>query len=117
MADRRPEAVLAWDGPLSPPRRNGELVFDTLWESRIFGLTMTLYEAGRFAWPEFQSRLIETIGEWGRAHGTSGEGFHYWDHWLVAFERLVMAKGLCEPGELTTRVAALAARPPGHDHG
>ena len=116
MNERRPETVLAWDGPLSPPRRNGELVFETLWQSRVFGMTMTLFEAGRFAWPEFQSRLIEAIGEWERSNGTTARGFHYWDHWLIAFERLLVAKGLCEPAELSGRVAILAARPPGHDH-
>jgi nitrile hydratase accessory protein len=117
MADARRERVLAWDGPLSPPRRNGEIVFAALWESRVFGLTMTLYEAGRFTWPEFRDRLIAEIGGWERAHGVDGAGFHYWACWLRAFERLVVDKGLCMPDVVDARVAALAARPPGHDHG
>jgi nitrile hydratase accessory protein len=117
MTARRPEPVLEWEGALSPPRRNGELVFDTAWESRVFGMTMTLYEAGRFAWPEFRDRLIEAIGEWEHEHGTGGAGFDYWERWLLAFERLVVAKGLCAAGDLTSRVAAFGARPPGHDHG
>lgn len=116
MADRTRDGVLDWEGPLSPPRRNGELVFDALWESRLFGLTMTLYEAGHFAWPEFRDRLIAAIGEWERAHGATAEGYRYWERWLVAFERLAAAKGLCAPADLSARVAAFAARPPGHDH-
>ena len=116
MAEPRPETVLDWDGPLSPPRRNGELVFETLWESRLFGMTMTLYERGAFGWDEFRARLIEAIAEAGQAHHAPGEAFRYWDCWLAAFERLVAAKGLCPPAALEARVATLAARPPGHDH-
>jgi len=109
--------VLDWDGPLSPPRRNGELVFDALWESRVFGLTMSLYEAGRFAWPEFRDRLIAEIAAWEGTHAASEERFPYWACWLAAFEGLMADKGLCAADVLETRVDALAARPAGHDHG
>lgn len=113
MAEPR---VLDWEGPLSPPRRNGELVFDALWESRIFGLTMTLFEAGHFAWAEFRDRLIAEIAAWERAHGPRDEGFHYWACWLAALERLLGEKGLCPDDALDVRVRQLATRPPGHDH-
>ena len=114
--NRRPAAALDWDGPLSPPRRNGEIVFESLWESRIFGMTMTLYESGAFRWEEFRDRLIDAIAAWERAHHPKVEGYRYWDCWLAAFERLVAEKGLCAPDAIETRVAELAARPPGHDH-
>ena len=55
------ERVLPAEGPGAPPRANGELVFQAPWESRIFGVTLALYEAGRFEWSEFQSRLIAAI--------------------------------------------------------
>ena len=116
MADRRPEAVLDWDGPLSPPRRNGELVFSTLWESRLFGMTMVLFEAGAFRWDEFRERLIAAIGAWERDHHPDDSGYRYWDCWLTAFEQLVAEKGLCSATALTARVAVLAAQPAGHDH-
>jgi nitrile hydratase accessory protein len=117
MPDRgRPEAVLEWNGPLSPPRQNGEIVFDALWESRVFGMTMALHEAGAFAWNEFRERLIAAIAAWERAHHPDDRGYRYWDCWLAAFERLVAEKGLCAGDELSRRVAELAARPPGHDH-
>lgn len=116
MTASRPETVLDWDGPVAPPRRNGELVFDALWESRLFGMTMTLYEQGAFAWDEFRDRLIAAIGAWERAHHPDDHGYRYWDCWLDAFESLVATKGLCLPDAVAARVAVLAARPPGHDH-
>lgn len=116
MTEGRPEAVLAWEGPLSPPRRNGEIVFESLWESRVFGLTMTLYERGAFQWEEFRDRLIEAIAAWERTHDAQRDTYRYWDCWLAALERLLEAKRLCPSAALESRVAELAARPPGHDH-
>lgn len=121
MTERSPTSadaagVLEWQGPLSPPRRNGELVFEHLWESRVFGMTMTLYERGAFAWDEFRDRLIAAIGEWERAHHPDHSGYRYWECWLHAFELLMADKGLCAPAALAARVDALAARPAGHDH-
>ena len=59
--------MLDQDGPAAPPRTNGELVFESPWESRLFGLTMSLHEAGLFDWEEFRSLLIEAIGIWDAA--------------------------------------------------
>jgi nitrile hydratase accessory protein len=108
--------ILEWEGPLSPPRRNGELVFEHLWESRVFGMTMTLYERDAFAWDEFRERLIAAIAEWERAHHPDDRGYQYWACWLGALESLLADKGLCAPAALAARVDALAARPAGHDH-
>jgi nitrile hydratase accessory protein len=116
VAERRPEAVLDWDGPISPPRRNGEIVFDALWESRVFGMTMTLYERGAFRWEEFRDRLIDAIGAWERAPHPHDETYQYWGCWLAAFERLVDEQGLCAAAALDARVAELAARLSGYDH-
>jgi len=113
----RPEAVLAWDGPGAPPRRNCELAFDALWESRVFGMTMTLYERGAFRWEEFRDRLIEAIAAWEHAPHPATEAYPYWRCWLTAFERVLADKDLCGPELLEARIAELAARPPGHDHG
>jgi nitrile hydratase accessory protein len=113
----RAPSELAWDGPLSPPRKNGEIQFTELWESRVFGLTMSLYESGAFAWSEFQAALIDAIAAWERLHGQSGAGYRYWERWLEAFEALAARKNLLGPGELAARAAELAARPVGWDHG
>ena len=49
MAELRTD-VLEDEGNLAPPRLNGELVFETPWESRVFGITMALFESGKFEW-------------------------------------------------------------------
>jgi len=116
MAEMPATTVLAWNGPLSPPRRNGEIIFDALWQSRLFGMTMTLYESGAFRWEEFRDALIVAIASWEDAHQQDGDEYRYWDCWLEAFERLVQRKGLCDASELAKRLSELALRPPAHDH-
>ena len=101
------------DGPAAPPRKNGELVFGAPWESRLFGLTMTLQRSGAFTWEEFRARLIAAIG----AAEADPEHYSYWRCWQRAFETLLEAKGLCAIGDLDERAHTLAARHPGHDHG
>jgi nitrile hydratase accessory protein len=116
MPDSPHAPVLEFEGPAAPPRKNGELVFDEVWEGRLFGLTMALHEAGLFEWEEFRARLIAEIGAWETSHrGAAHEG-RYYARWLAAFERLLIEKGLCPAGEIEARARALAARPHGHDH-
>ena len=57
-------APMDMEGPAAPPRSNGELVFAEPWESRAFGMAVTLSEAGVFTWPQFQAALIARIARW-----------------------------------------------------
>jgi nitrile hydratase accessory protein len=106
---------LAVAGPAAPPRSNGELVFEAPWESRLFGITMALYEAGRFEWSEFQERLIGAVGRWEAEH-PGGEGYRYYERWAEALEALLDHGEIVSTTLIDERAAALAARPPGHDH-
>ena len=108
-------AVLDVAGPAAPPRRNGELVFQSPWESRLFGVTISLQRAGAFAWDEFRDLLIAEIGAWERQGHAQAE-WSYYESWARALERLLAAKGLCAEGDLAHRVHALESRPAGHDH-
>ncbi len=117
MAESVKSVGLDLDGPAAPPRSNGELVFETPWESRIFGITMALHDAGHFAWDEFRQLLIEEIARWERDSAQHPEArWSYYGRWHAALERLLGAKGLCAAAEIESRSLELAARPPGHDH-
>jgi nitrile hydratase accessory protein len=115
MAPDEPSDLLDTEGPAAPPRTNGELVFAAPWESRLFGMTMTLHRAGLFEWEEFRRLLIEEIAAWEK-EGHPAEQWSYYERWGRAFERLLACKGLCAPAEIERRQAALAARREGHDH-
>lgn len=107
--------ALEADGPASPPRHNGELVFREPWESRAFGMAVALHRGGHFEWEEFRAALIEEIRSWEARH-PDGEGWSYYACWLRALETLLEGKGLCESSRVDERSRRLAARPVGHDH-
>jgi nitrile hydratase accessory protein len=108
-------APLETDGPGAPPRSNGELVFAEPWESRAFGMAVTLFDAGAFRWPDFQAALIARIAAWETAP-PAGERWSYYQHWLGALEDVLASGGAVAPDEVNDRAAALAHRPAGHDH-
>jgi hypothetical protein len=49
------------DGPLAPPRRNGELVFEAAWQARAFGMAVALLEREGLRWEAFRRYLIAAI--------------------------------------------------------
>lgn len=104
------------DGAAAPPRSNGELVFAEPWQSRIFGVTVSMHEAGYFEWPAFQAELISAISGW-EASSPDGAPFDYYACWLRAFEALLDSLGLLEASRVRTRITEHRARPAGHDHG
>jgi nitrile hydratase accessory protein len=108
-------APLDIDGPAAPPRSNGELVFREPWESRAFGMAVSLCEAGAFAWPAFQAALIARIGAF-QTTSARDEPYDYYQLWLAALEDVLVGAGAVSTEEITGRVQTLAQRPRGHDH-
>jgi nitrile hydratase accessory protein len=90
-------ATLDVDGPAAPPRANGELVFAAPWESRAFGLVLTLVEAGRLRYEDFRTRLIARIGE--------DPMRPYYEAWLAALEDVL--DGVVDEAAMLARATAL----------
>jgi nitrile hydratase accessory protein len=89
------------------PRDEGGPVFAEPWQAQAFALAVKLSEAGHFTWKEWAAALAGEL----RAAANGGEpddGSHYYDHWLAALERLVVAKGLADPTALLERKEAWA---------
>jgi nitrile hydratase accessory protein len=108
-------APLDIDGPAAPPRSNGELVFAEPWESRAFGMAVSLYEAGAYSWPAFEAALVARIGAW-ETRPAPDERWNYYQLWLAALEDVLVSAGAVSTDEITVRSQALAQRPHGHDH-
>ena len=95
-------------GPVSPPRDNGEIVFEAPWERRVFGLTVALCRSTQCDWESFRQRLIRRIAE--------DQARPYWESWAAALEDLLADTAMLAPAELDARHGAFLARPHGHDH-
>ena len=96
------------EGPVSPPRDNGEIVFAAPWERRVFGLTVALCRSEECEWESFRQRLIRRIGE--------DETRPYWESWEAALEDVLAETATLPRAELDVHHQAFLARPPGHDH-
>ena len=96
------------EGPVSPPRQNGEIVFAAPWERRLFGLTVALCRSGRCDWETFRQSLIRRIAQ--------DETRPYWQNWAAAFEDVLAGTSVLTRAELDDRHLEILNRPPGHDH-
>lgn len=114
MADRT-ENDLELEGPIEPPRKNGELVFEAPWEARTFGIAMLLNQRDVNPWREFSSRLAAEVA----GDGASADvpvlppppdtESRYYRQWLAALEGLVRERGLISAEELDARTDEFAA--------
>lgn len=78
-------------------------VFSEPWQAQAFALALKLSDAGHFTWPEWAETLSAVLRE-----AAPDDGSNYYAHWLVALERLCLAKSLTEPAALERRVHAWA---------
>jgi nitrile hydratase accessory protein len=100
----------------APPRSNGELVFDEPWESRAFGIAVTLSEGEAVEWERFRQQLIVEIADWEREHGgRSDAAWSYYERWLASLERLLLADGMLQRAEIDARMAEIKEHDE-HDH-
>jgi nitrile hydratase accessory protein len=98
------------------PRRSGEITFGHPWQIRAFAMAIAMHKSGVFEWPEFQKRLITSIGEW-ECHDGDMTNWRYYDHWMEALEQIAMAKGIVADSELETRAGQILANPAANHHG
>jgi nitrile hydratase accessory protein len=78
-------------------------VFVEPWEARAFAMVVDLNQQGRFTWKDFQSLLVEEIGNSER----EGLGRPYYLNWLFAAERLFEKLGLADRDEVDAEVERL----------
>jgi len=83
-------------------------VFAEPWQAQAFALAVELSRRGAFTWAEWADMLAAVLRE-STARGAPDDGSRYYEHWLVALERLCLAKGLTDLGTLDGRTDAWEA--------
>lgn len=99
-----PESLAAV--PLQPRDAEGP-VFREPWQAQAFALAVKLSELGYFTWKEWAAVLAEELKA-AAARGEPDDGSRYYQHWLAALERLVIAKGLSDSATMLARKDAWA---------
>jgi nitrile hydratase accessory protein len=92
---------------LSAPDSSSEAVFAAPWQAQAFALAVQLSQRGYFTWKEWTAALAAEI-QTASARGDTDDGSRYYEYWLAALERLVVEKGLTDPGALLERKEAWA---------
>ncbi len=81
------------------PRNEEGPVFAEPWQAAAFALAVSLSRQGHFSWKEWAAALAEELKA-SAARGEPDDGSRYYHCWLATLERLVVAKGLSQSGEL-----------------
>jgi nitrile hydratase accessory protein len=79
--------------------------FAAPWQAQAFAMVVQLAETGVFSWPEW-------VAAFAAEPETDGRG--YYERWLAAAEKLLVAKGLTSFDQLAARRFALGASGPTH---
>jgi nitrile hydratase accessory protein len=85
------------------PRDQDGPAFAEPWQAQAFALAVRLSEQGHFTWKEWAAALSEELKS-----AEPDDGSRYYEHWLAALERLVVAKGLSNPPAMLERKQAWA---------
>lgn len=89
------------------PQDAGGPVFNAPWEAQAFAMALALHARGIFTWHEWAAALAQAIRD-AQAAGDPDSGENYYQHWLVALERIISAKGLVSNALLAQRKQAWA---------
>jgi len=89
------------------PRDTSGPVFAEPWQAQAFAMAVNLSEQGHFTWKEWAAALATELKA-AADRGEPDDGSRYYEYWLTALERLVIAKGLSDPATLLARKEAWA---------
>lgn len=84
------------------PRDEQGPVFAEPWQAQAFALAIKLSEQGHFTWKEWAAALAAELKS-AADRGEPDDGARYYEHWLAALEKLVVAKGLTDQSALKDR--------------
>ena len=110
MTQKTDKKIATMEAKIALPRENGELVFQTPWEARAFGLAVALNEKDLYEWREFSSQLASEIATAEQNNNPSS----YYARWVASLEELLIEKGLISREQLDARTAEYASGI--HDH-
>ena len=97
-----PDGISLFASAKGLPRDADGPVFTQPWQAQAFALTVRLSEEGYFTWREWANELSIVL----RETTTPDDGSHYYEHWLLALERLCLAKNLTDLSALNQRKTA-----------
>jgi nitrile hydratase accessory protein len=103
----QPDGAAQFAADPSLPRGGDGPIFAEPWQAQAFALAVQLNRTGYFSWSEWADHLAVVLRE-AVAHDQRDDGSRYYECWLIALERLCVAKGLTNEVALNLRTLAWA---------
>ena len=77
-------------------------VFAEPWQAEAFAMTLALHQRGLFSWGEWAGALSAEV----KKPDAAQDGGDYYEHWLAALEKLLVAKGVADKADVDVTAAA-----------
>ncbi len=92
---------MSWSDPAVAAAEDAP-VFAEPWQAEAFALTVALHDKGLFSWGEWAEALSAEV----KKPDADTDGSDYYDRWLAALEKLLVAKGVAQTPEVDAMAAA-----------
>lgn len=110
--DRKPASpLLARALPLGV---DADVAFAEPWEAKAFAIVVNLAEAGHFTWSEWVECFSKEVAAATAVEAAGGRAKTYYEQWLDAAERIMIAKGVTSREQLVAKRFAIGAAGPTH---
>ena len=86
-----------------PLSANDDVKFNEPWEARAFAIVVRLTNAGHFTWAEWVECFSKEVAEATAVESEGGIPKTYYQQWLTAAEKMMVAKGVTSFDQLTAR--------------
>lgn len=98
----------------SPFDNNSDPVFESPWEAKVFAIVNQLTSTHHYSWSEWTDQLAHEISA---AERDAADNRSYYERWVSACEKLLIAKGLLDSQAIDEKVEVLLAeRETDHTH-
>ncbi|MBE0547510.1 MAG: nitrile hydratase accessory protein [Rubrivivax sp.] len=91
-----------------------EIKFTEPWEAKAFAIIVKLAEAGLFTWSEWVACFSVEVAAATHIETCGGMPPSYYEQWLVAAEKLMVAKGVTSFDQLAAKQFAIGSVGPAH---
>lgn len=93
---------------------DADVAFSEPWEAKAFAIVVKLAEAGHFTWPEWVECFSQEVAAATAVEAAGGRPKSYYEQWLDAAERIMVAKGVTSKEQLLAKRFAIGAAGPAH---
>jgi nitrile hydratase accessory protein len=86
-----------------PITADDDVKFNEPWEARAFAIVVRLTNAGHFTWAEWVECFSKEVAEATAVEAEGGAPKTYYQQWLTAAEKMMVAKGVTSFDQLSAR--------------